>query len=264
MIFYSIVLFMVPVLIYTVMVLVSEDAFVSLSFYIKDRLFQRITEDPSTDSRWFLISNMSQNLLISITLCGVILIVGRLKAGKLKMPSRLMILFLLIGASASLPMLLTRVQNGFYTLPAIPFFAIAMALAAGMYVEKALDWLQSRTRILKGITIFSIFSLAGVFVFTAMQLGKASRNEDILHDVYKIGPLLSEGEVMGIDSEIYDQWNTQCYFIRYYGISLDPRSDRSHEYYLREKNRIENPDGYEKVALGTLRYDLYRKKPKAP
>ena len=78
----------------------------------------------------------------------------------------------------------------------------------------------------------------------------------MLHDVYAIGKEVPENSSITITPDLVSV--VECYFIRYFNISLwvnDPK-----EYYLTMKTSGFHNEAYEKLKIDTKLYDLYRRK----
>ncbi|MFO7790776.1 MAG: glycosyltransferase family 39 protein, partial [Bacteroidales bacterium] len=107
-----------------------EDAGESLSFYLQERLLSRISENPTVESRLYILRQLLINLLpVLFAVILILLVQKRFQLSKLsRKQAELSLFFLLIGLSASIPLLLTSVQRGFYLMPSFPFFALSGAI----------------------------------------------------------------------------------------------------------------------------------------
>jgi hypothetical protein len=74
------------------------------------------------------------------------------------------------------------------------------------------------------IAISVVFVFFGVLSFTAMQLGKISREKETITDVYKIGKIVPKISTITVPTEMYDQYNfiLQGFLVRYFKISISP------------------------------------------
>jgi hypothetical protein len=92
-----------------------------------------------------------------------------------------------------------------------------------------------------------------------MQKGKTVRDRDILHDVYAIGNTIPKKSAITVNQDVATTYVLECYFIRYYDISL--YIDQPKEYLMVKKT--ENSDissDFEKLNIETKIYDVYKLK----
>ena len=262
MVTYSLVLILLPVLFYSLLLLDNE-AYRSLTFYFNERVLHRIQDNPTVESHFYIVYRLVTELLPPLLITLGLLVLFRLKSIQFSYNRKHMKsshLFLLIGISGSLPLILTPVQKGFYLVAAFPFFAFAFALI----VAPSLNELVNRMDVAKrSFTIFKTVSVVVLIVsalFSGLQGGKVGRDHDTLHDVYLIGEVLPRSSVIKIEDSMYAQWGLQFYLIRHFNISVDV-SDNQYAYYLVKK---EAPNlalkDHKKVPLMTKKYDLYQLK----
>jgi hypothetical protein len=256
-ILYSLYLLAVPTLIYAILLL-NENANESLSFYFFDRLLYRINNEGVVENRFYSITKTLLELAPSIVLGLIILVVAKRKKKGVEASSEkknLALFFLLIGVSGSFPLILTSVQRGFYLVPAMPFFAIAIALFTVPYLQLLLEGAGVKTQ--KVLTFISAILLLVSISVSISQVGQVGRDKEMLHDVYLIGEVIPENTSIKIEPYLYDNWSLQFYLLRHFNISLGPSVENS-SYFLVEKDHA--PSLYfEKVSLDTKLFDLYKK-----
>ena len=92
-----------------------------------------------------------------------------------------------------------------------------------------------------------------------MQKGKYSRHKELLHDVYLIGKVVPKNTSVSVPRDIWNNWDMQCYFIRYFNISLIP--DYKNDYCIIDNTIKEDTlINYIKVDIPTIQFDLYKRK----
>ncbi|MBD3637863.1 MAG: glycosyltransferase family 39 protein [Crocinitomicaceae bacterium] len=246
------------VLSFYALILLSDAAYESLSYYINERLLYRIDNEPVVSNRFSILVRLLMELLPSLGLAVMIIIVAYLKKKKPEkfFPYKKEVLFfLLVGLSASLPLMLTPVQRGFYLLPSFPFFALGIAAIAGPYYvlliqNRSLPW----TVIVRSLA--ALILVTGV-TLTVLNVGNARRDKEMLEDVHLIGQHLPDRITVGAEQAIFDQWNFKFYLMRYCKISVS--MDRTHEYILIQSgSTFPEIEQYNKVGLNTQLYDLYQ------
>ncbi len=257
---YTLILIFVPVLIYS-LILLNNDAFESLSFYINNRAFHRIQTDPTVDSRFYIVLRLFLELLPILIISLLLLIIYRLKSINLnynKIYKKNIILFLFIGGSGSLPLMLTLVQKGFYFAHSLPFYAIGFALIVAPGLKEIINRIDIEKKSFKIFKIISVILIVTTIIFSGLQTGKTGRHHDMLHDIYLIGDIVPKDSLIKIDKSMWNEWSLQLYLIRHFNISVDP-SKNQHNYYLIEKN-IDTTmiNGYKKIKIQTNIYNLYK------
>ena len=169
---------------------------------------------------------------------------------------KLIIFFLLIGFSGSLPLMLTDVQRGFYLLPAIPFFSISFSLIIAPIVHQWTQKIKPLSFFYKLITWGSISLLIISVLITVSKINKTGRDHDILHDVHLIGNKIPNGCNIQMNRTLYEKWNLQFYLLRYYNIACTYSQNKSN-YILSFKSKTTLPR-LKKINLNTVQFDLYK------
>lgn len=167
--------------------------------------------------------------------------------------------FLLIGLSASLPLMITLKQRTFYLYPGMPFFI----LAAVEIIEPLLDpCIRVFNRLfVTRVRIVSFFLFAASLVYALLQYGKFSRDEVLLHDVYIISKAVPSGTVLGCKDANQYEWALVAYCSRIGNLSLE--GNTTHTYYLldtKEDVPEELMKSYEVVDLPLQRYTVLKRK----
>ena len=256
-IIYSGILVITPIIIYSILLL-NENAYQSLSFYLEKRLLFRIQEEGVVSNRFYILYQLFMELLPSIIFTIAILLISFIKktATQWNQNKKLIIFFLLIGFSGSLPLMLTDVQRGFYLLPAIPFFSISFSLIIAPIVHQWTQKIKPLSFFYKLITWGSISLLIISILITASKVNKTGRDHDILHDVHLIGNKIPNGCNIQMNITLYEKWNLQFYLLRYYNIACTYSQNKSN-YILSNKSKTTLPK-LKKINLNTIQFDLYK------
>jgi hypothetical protein len=255
-ILHSFFLLSIPVMIYAILISFPQ-AKASLSNYLLKRVLHRIGEDPTVDSNFYILGRIVLELLIPIVIVSCVFLLSKKKFPIKSEKKSLALFFILVGLTGVLPLMFTKVQKGFYFIPSLPFFAIGFSLLISEPVYLwSLKVLSSKFK--KGLTLFSALFFCGVIIFSISNIGKKSRDADMLNDVSEFGKVIPEFSLVNISEHRWNDWPLQCYLIRYHNISIDPRNTKN-EYRIIDKNA---PDStvvnYTKVELPTQLFDLYR------
>lgn len=260
----TLIVLSVPAILYLVLFNLPKSG-ESLSFYVFNRLLLRVNDNPTVTSRFYILKRLITELLPLFVIIVLIIITNRLKSRKPYANDNIKtsIFFILTGLAAAAPLALTMVQRGFYLVPSLPYFAIGSSLLVAPIVLNFREKILSDHRTYRIIKISGVVLLGCAMVFSFMQIGKTSRDRDLLHDVHLIGKTIPVKSELTINYEIAQTYILECYFIRYYNISL--YIDQPKEYLLITKN-TEPPDSTEfrKLNLETLVFDIYKTRQKKP
>ena len=108
--------------------------------------------------------------------------------------------------------------------------------------------------------MLSVLVFGGVLIFAGCQIGKISRDKELIQDIKKIGGIVPKYSVVRGPKDLLNDWELQCYLMRYHNISIDKRP--TNKYLILRKNlEILNSYTYKKVAIQTDLYELYQKIP---
>ena len=258
---FSLILIVVPVLLY-MLVLMNDSALESFTFYYNSRLLERIYNDPVVNSHFHVFLRLFLDLLPIIIVACIVYIIRRKKLNLSKHveEKRDIIFFLLMGLAGSFPLALTLVQRDFYLSPSLPFYALVFALFVSIYVADGLKQFSQKVLVFNLFRVLSISLLAGGLLYTAFQVGKAGRDQDILHDTYLFGEIIEEGTRVHLMESPEDHWRLELYLTRYCDISLGAPVKDSR--YIIRSLRDAPPDEelFELIPIDTKAYELYQEK----
>lgn len=225
----------------------------SLHRYLFNRVLNSIANVSNRSSRFYILYKLAAELLpsilLSLGLWGWFSRLDRFINDEEGRSNAL--LFISLGIAGSLPLMVTMEQRGFYLVTALPFYAIGLASLTAASLQKWIDSISlQRIRTFKFITLTLLLIGLGLSV---LSIGRTKRDQQMLHDVYVIGPRLPVRTTISIPPELYDDWSLHQYFMRHYGLTLDPHPH--HPYYLCLKG-TNLPEGYRRLQLATKKYDL--------
>ena len=256
----TLILLLVPVLLF-LLILLNDNAQESFTFYYS-RVMDRINNIPVVDSHLHIIIRLFLELLPAIVLSSVIYITQRKKFNFWIRPEeiRYMIFFLLMGLAGSIPLTFTLVQRGFYLGPSLPFYALTFALFVSIYVVDAVKHFSQKTQVFTLFRSLSISLLIGGLLYTGFQVGKAGRDEEMLHDTYLFGEIIEKGTRVHLVESQEGHWRFELYLTRYCEISLGAPMEDS-KYIIRSfKDAIPDEEQFELIPIETKAYQLYQPK----
>ncbi|MCD6067266.1 MAG: hypothetical protein K0S33_2092 [Bacteroidetes bacterium] len=254
---YSLVVAAVPLLIYALLLGFHDKARESLVFYFTERLLHRIQNVPSTDTRFFIIGGLLSEF-VPVVVAGLLLLFVRTKKGVMKERMPFFYFLLALGLSGVLPLMITMVQNKFYFVPALPFFALAFGILLYPRIQKLSEAIRSVRSGRICLLVFSFLLCASGIVYSIREAGKDFRDEETLSEVRLIGPVVQNTTLISVEKEIYEDWNFQFYLLRYYDVSITPLKDPL-PYLITQRLK---PDSiYQRVPLPTKKHTLYKRVP---
>ena len=256
---YSLVILSVPTIIYLYF---FSNPVIRESFH---QYFQRRfvltfnNQNQTTDFRFYLIFRLLGEMIPVLLFTSIVIIFNRKKkiiGNYFQENKKNIIFFMLIGLSASLPLMITKEQRGFYLVTSLPYFSLAFAIIISPYISLLIN--QFMPKLIRIFKIISIILFAGVMTFTFMQFGKTKRDEVLLHDIYEMQNNLTRNTIVSTNHAIFYDWFVHAYFQRLLNVSLDEDSLRTYVLIYKTDSVKPNTKGYFKVSLPTIRYDLYQ------
>lgn len=231
--------------------------------YYKERLVNTFTNKNihTTENRLYLIYRLFTELIPVLIITLTILVISK-KQGVIKLidpNKKSAIFFILTGLSGSLPLIATMEQRGFYLTTSISFFSIGLAMLACPGVSFLISKINIEKKLFKALKIFGMLLLGTSLFLSIHYFGKTKRDHELIHDVHAISKIVSEGETIGINNSLWQNWSLHTYFVRHNYISLCLQKDMVN-YFLIEKNDALVPENYEEINLNLQQFRLFRKK----
>ncbi|TAL75462.1 MAG: hypothetical protein EPN88_03325 [Bacteroidetes bacterium] len=259
-IFQTLIILSVPVLLYFLLFHVPQSQ-ENLTFYITKRLLSRISDAPTVVNRFYIIKRLFTELLPQVLFTLLIISVTKLrkKGSSLTGNIRLSIFFFSTGLAASAPLALTMVQRGFYLVPSFPYFAFGFSILTASIIFNFREKICSNPEKYNVFLILSVILFVSAMSFSVMQKGKTVRDRDMLHDVYAIGNTIPVKSEITINHDIANTYVLECYFIRYFNISLFIDTPKNYLMIKKTDGTVISND-FEKLNIDTKIYDIYKLK----
>lgn len=246
-----------------VLLLTDTGALQSLGKYIDSQVLASINAERTAyhhrDSHFYILKRLFEVSIPSLLLLGLLLYPSVKQKALVfnKENTRLASFYALIGVSASFPLMISPKQSFYYLLPAIPFFALAMASLVAPVVHKYLLDLENhpnRSRaIQRGLSVLLLVSV----IFTMAKVGAISKRDKVsLPDIEKIGAIVPHGSTVGAKA-----YTAQLvgYLYRNYEINIDT-NEFNYEYLILDGDKaISEPKNFSKALEGTKRFHLYQR-----
>lgn len=217
--------------------------------------------------RLTLAYELLMQMLVPIAL-GIIIVIAA-KVLKVKKPQyqlkRTAIFFLLVGISASLPMMLSVKQRTFYLVPALPFYIMALCIVLYPYYIALTNRLAVGDKGLKYFRISAIAISIGLCAYLGSKIGQPGRDHELLANMKYIGQHIPKGEAIGICAEMDKDYSFLAYIQRYNRMEVNPVFYAAN-YVLIDKQVCNNEMipfisaiGFKKQEFGIERYVLYKR-----
>jgi 4-amino-4-deoxy-L-arabinose transferase-like glycosyltransferase len=179
-------------------------------------------------SHWYLVGRLGSELAVPATLCLLLLAAtwrwarAQARLGR----SRAALLSLLIALAASMPLLISPKQHGWYLLPSLPFYAAALALAVAGPARHLQEVLARRSRAVTGATILL---LSGAIIVALLEAGVV-RKEQAFHADFSAHPLDIEAgtQIHVCPTELVRSWSLVLNLARQYQVDLVNNPASSH------------------------------------
>jgi len=227
--------------------------------------FNLVANLATKDSRFYIVYRLLMELLPILGIILVFLIFywrKKLPINQLNNNLYVAVPFFFLGLSGVLPIMITRVQSGYYLLTSLPFFAISLGLIVIPLVETLLERINYNTI---GYKLFKLFGIAVFSLGIILSIyfsGHISRDQNKIKDMRVIITELPENSTINILPEMYSDYSLHGYYGRYKNISLDPDLNNKHKYLLIRNSLYSDTikNGFEKIELKTNEFELFKRK----
>jgi hypothetical protein len=218
----------------------------------------------TVDNRFYIMERFLVEIVQSVLIIILLFIFSKIKFSKLRredLISKESGLFILLGLSGVIPIMISLKQRGYYLAPSLPFFSIGFALLA---YNKIISLIQRIKLNPKGFRLFQaavfvilIFSL----VFPFSRINKFNRNKDLIADINLILTVVPKNSAINIAPELFEDWGLHAYFARYANISLDNNNKNPKSFLLIKTDKFDQSllSKCEKVDIPLKTFYLYRR-----
>lgn len=256
------------------LVLLNPEAKTFLSRYLDEQVIASLAgEREKVDSllgHFAIIPEMLLAMLPALALLVIVFLVKR-KTGLMKTLNperkRAILFFILVGLSASLPLMLSIKQRAFYLSPSMFYFHLAIALIIGPAIGTWLTrWMKAdRFSIVRKVVII-LFS-AGSVIYFYQKVGTVGYNKDTIVMIKQVLPIIPEKERVGMCRPILKDWVLRSNLLRYKGIeAVDLETTPTHFALISGGKCPEisketmDLKGYKRINLELDGYELFEKR----
>lgn len=256
----SVVLVLSTTIPFLILMSMNQAAYDYFLTYFNHQVIGSIENVQTVSSRFWIVLKLLKELITPLLIISLIFLLTRKQKVNEQIDRKSTLLFILIGLSGVLPIIISLKQSGFYFIGSLPFFAIGLALLIKPKVEWLYDKLNIASIGYKSLTV--TVGLALIFgTYSAVKNnGKFGRDEEKLSDINAIAEQVNSKTIITATRELADDWASIGYFYRYHQISLKIG-------YLGESKFIIQPSSskpilnseYEKIDLNLKMFNFYQK-----
>ncbi len=236
-----------------------DAAYESLSHYFNSQVSASITGERiryhHRENQLYIIRRLFEILLPAILLTGLLLMLFRKKiSNKKENYLQYALLFLFIGFSASLPLIVSPKQSFYYLLPSLPYFALSLSILLFPIFDSffGINPKSLRHKIFSSV---SLLLFVGAIVFTAMNFGKVEKRDEIVfQDVQEIQNIIPVNSIL---SSCAYTAHLVGYLYRENKISIDTTDMFKYKFLISEAWDVDTAY-FQKVDIPTRRFHLYR------
>lgn len=207
----------------------------------------------TTTNRFKVLFRLFNELIAPLSILVLSLIFIKSKEFSYKKES---LFFILIGLSASLPLIVSLKQRGFYLIPSIPYFILGISFIVIPLLANKFEKYKNNN-ILKVInSVLALGLIIWIFNFDGYF-----RDKQKLSDIEKVSELVDRGTVISSSKKVRRNWQVIAYFARLKNISLTDKTKEN--FLLIEKGNapLEMYNGsYSKLNLDLEMFELYKLK----
>jgi 4-amino-4-deoxy-L-arabinose transferase-like glycosyltransferase len=232
--------------------------------YFDNQVMGSIKSVVTVNSRFDIVKRMLSELVFPAALGIIFILWGRIRTSAgifLKENSMKAMVFLSLGLTGVLPIMISLKQSGFYILPAYPFFAIGISIIVYPLLDSLLIKMNYQS---KGFLVFKwitfILFISGLFLSIFFS-DHFSRDKNRIKDLNTIITEIPRGSIININPGMFTDWALHAYLGRFKDISLDPDLNSGRDYLLIKKEYDSDTlkKNYRIIDLNTSDFKLFEK-----
>lgn len=242
-----------------------------LKHYLDEQLFKALAghremvESPL--GRFALIPEIGLQLLPAIVLCIVIFLCSKwLKPVVVKSSEhRSALFFIICGACASLPIMVSIKQSSFYLLPALPYYATGLGLLMYPYMMALANKYTLPINARNVLNILLLIACVGCIPYLWSKTEKMSRDEELQTDLQTFSKVMPDKEKISICNNLKTDYPFCAYAERFHQWEIIERKDT--RFLVSDgscgagfEDSIKN-EGFMKLNLPVKKYTLYQRNP---
>jgi len=244
-------------------IIIFPEAETNIRTYIETQVINSIKNIKTVDSRIYILGRLFFELLPAIGLSLLLIIIGWLRKFPLKkllIDYKMACIFILLGLSGVIPMMVSMKQSGFYLLTTIPIFAFGISIFLNPLIEHFVSTIKDKSN---GFYILRYLAIGSLLIGISLSLYfiKSTPKDSVkINDTKLIVAALPKGAIINTQPALWEDWGLQGYYCRYKNVSLDPDLKNKREYLLIMRNSVsvDTLSNYTLIYLNTSDYQLYK------
>ncbi len=222
----------------------------NLTSYLQQQLLPALQgqREITTHNRFSILGELALELLIPIAIIGIFIMITKSKKTLALSKNKPALIFnLVVGLSASIPLIVTLKQRKFYLVPSIIYFSTSIAI----FIVPIIDRVVKKMPLRLGKILSYLFSIWIVIVsiFSIYSFENYSRDEAKIKDLEMLVRILPPSTILRGSSTIYNDWSLHAYLARMGTISLT--LDKTPKFYLIEKSKYKK-DEFREFSINGL------------
>lgn len=239
--------------------LLNTAAYQSFIDYLNIQVIKSVQQIATVETRFFIVKRLLFELLIPGLICFIIYLVFFKQKNQILFDSsdkKWSFVFLLLGLSGVLPIMISMKQSGFYILATYPFFALSFAL----FFRPYFNLITQKSKDSKGLFIFSLcFFMLGL-IWSFSSVNRYGKDAAKVKDMALILTELKKEEIIAVPAAMHEDWALAAYYYRFGFVSLKATNEPTEHHLLvnpDEKGNFSIPTNYRLVPLKTDLFQLY-------
>lgn len=166
-------------------------------------------------------------------------------------------LFLALGLSGIVPIMLGLKQQEFYVVPTLPFFALVWGFVLYYLLQ---DWIENINLVAHRVLMaIAVLIFGSGLVLNVASLHKINSNEELLSDMKILLPYLYDGECVSVSDEVMQDAEVAEYFYRYKKVTFDSNPGNVHLISIYSNVKYEYGNlRYSDMQLPTQMYRMFK------
>jgi hypothetical protein len=258
----SVLMLSVFLFLFFLMCWVFPDSSDMLISYFQRQVVRSLESIQTVDTRFYIMGKWLMEFLPALLIVAFIICLSRKRIVQHQLVRwDWLLLFLMVGFSAVLPIMLSLKQSSFYLIPSIPWFSLAFAYSIRHPVSV---WVQSIRLTAWGGSLLRFVALVLLLLSLSANLffsATVGRNQQMISDVKSV-LAQDPGSFITISNQIRRQWALHGYFARFGKVSLmKAGEDTTYPFALVKKGVNREPwlENYVRDSLNLHQFDLYRR-----
>lgn len=236
----------------------NENAAENINNYIETQVMSALRGERTENmqsSRFHIVKSLIETSIVPLLLVIIINLISYFKYGRnhLFRFKKEILLFVVLGLSGVLPMMISMKQAAYYLITTIPFFSIALSLiiVQSDIINKLRDSFSFK------IITTSIFTFS--IIYSLFSINKTNkRDELLLNDMEQFDGFLEDYSVIGCKTK-NNEYSLYGYFMRINSVSLDTINPYNYSLLVTGIDFPIDSSQFQKIDLETIKYSLYRK-----